>query len=289
VTVGSAAPAGGVDLAISMGASSNQSNTVQNSTTSAGSTVAAGGNTTIIATGAGQDSNLAIGGSEVSGTNVNLQADNQINLIGQRNSNEEHSTNKGSSASLGVSFGSSGLMVNASASGSRGKGDGSDSDVTNTHVNASNQLAMNSGGDTNIKGATASGKQVTANVGGNLNVGSQQDSSQYKSQQQSLGGSLSVGLGTKGFVSGSISASRSKVDGNYVSVTEQSGILAGDDGFKVAVNGNTDLKGAKIASTDKAVTDNKNSFTTASLTTSDIQNKSDYKAESQSFSAGGGY
>jgi filamentous hemagglutinin len=285
-----AAPAGGVDLAISMGSSSNQSNTVQNSTMSAGSTVAAGGSATIIATGAGANSNLTIGGSEVSGTNVNLKADNQINLIGQRNSNEEHSTNKGSSASLGISFGSSGFMVNASASGSRGKGDGSDSDVTNTHINASNQLAMTSGGDTNIKGATASGKQVTANVGtngkGNLNIESLQDTSQYKSQQQSLGGSVSVGVGK---VSGSISASRSKVDGNYKSVTEQSGILAGDDGFKVNVNGNTDLKGAKIASTDKAVTDNKNSLTTASLTTSVIQNKSEYKAESQSFSAGGGY
>ena len=285
-----AAPAGGVDLAISMGASSNQSNTVQNSTTSAGSTVAAGGNTTIIATGAGVNSNLTIAGSEVSGTNVNLKADNQINLLGQRNSNEEHSTNKGSSASLGISFGSSGFMVNASASGSRGKGDGSDSDVTNTHISASNQLAMTSGGDTNIKGATASGKQVTANVGtngqGNLNIESLQDTSQYKSQQQSLGGSVSVGVGK---VSGSISASRSKVDGNYKSVTEQSGILAGDDGFKVNVNGNTDLKGAKIASTDKAVINSKNNLTTASLTTSDIQNKSDYKAESQSFSAGGGY
>ncbi|WP_034301280.1 hemagglutinin repeat-containing protein [Herbaspirillum sp. RV1423] len=283
---GSAAPAGGIDLAVSMGSSSNQSNTVQSSTTSAGSTVAAGGNTNIIATGAGKDSNLIIQASEILGNNIRLHADNQIKLQAQRNSNEEHSTNKGSSASIGISFGSSGFMVNASASGSRGKGDGSDSDHTNTHVNATNQLAMTSGDDTDIQGATASGKQVTINVGGNLNVESLQDSSQYKSQQQSLGGSISAGVGK---VSGSISASRSKVDGNYVSVTEQSGILAGDDGFKVAVNGNTDLKGAKIASTDKAVQDGKNSFTTASLTTSDIQNKSDYKAESQSVSAGGGY
>ncbi|PNX69727.1 hypothetical protein L195_g064565, partial [Trifolium pratense] len=53
-------------------------------------------------------------------------------------------------------------MVNASASGSRGKGDGSDSDHTNTHINATKQLAMTSGGDTTIKGATASGKEVTA-------------------------------------------------------------------------------------------------------------------------------
>jgi filamentous hemagglutinin len=287
---GSAAPAGGVDLAFSIGSSSNQSNTVQNSTTAAGSTVSAKGTTSITATGAGQQSNLTLVGSEVTGTNVNLKADNQINLIGQRNNNEEHSTNKGSSASVGFSVGSSGFMVNASASGSRGKGDGSDSDTTNTHVKAVNQLAMTSGGDTTIRGATASGKQVTANVGtngqGNLNIESLQDTSQYKSQQQSLGGSISAGVGK---VSGSINASRSKVEGNYQSVTEQSGILAGDGGFKVNVNGNTDLKGGKIASTDKAVTDNKNSFTTASLTTSDIRNKSDYKAESQSFSAGGGY
>jgi filamentous hemagglutinin len=286
---GSAAPAGGVDLAFSIGSSSNQSNTVQNSTTAAGSTVAAKGTTSITAAGAGQQSNLTIVGSEVTGNDINLKADNQINLLAQRNTNEEHSTNKGSSASIGFSIGSSGFLVNASASGSRGKGDGSDTDHTNTHVTATNQLVMNSGSDTNVKGATASGKQVTANVGGNLNVESLQDTSQYKSQQQSLGGSLSVGLGSKGFVSGSISASRSKVDGNYQSVTEQSGILAGDGGFKVTVNGNTDLKGGKIASTDKAVSDNKNSFTTAKLTTSDIRNKSDYKAESQSFSAGGGY
>ncbi|MBP0597387.1 hemagglutinin repeat-containing protein [Herbaspirillum sp. LeCh32-8] len=280
-----AAPAGGIDLAASIGASSSQSTTVQNGTSAASSTVAAGGTTTITATGAGKDSNLAIVGSEVSGNNVSLTADNQINLLGQRNNNEEHSSNKSSSASVGFSVGSSGWRFNASASGSRGKGDGSDSDVTNTHVTANNQLAMASGGDTTIKGATASGKQVTANVSGNLNVESLQDSSQYKSQQQSLGGSISAGTG----FSGSINASHSKVDGNYVSVIEQSGINAGDGGFQVNVNGNTDLKGGKIASSDKAVQDGKNTFQTASLTTSDIQNQSNYKAESQSFSAGGGY
>ncbi|MBP0597384.1 hemagglutinin repeat-containing protein [Herbaspirillum sp. LeCh32-8] len=280
-----AAPAGGIDLAASIGASSSQSTTVQNGTSAASSTVAAGGTTTITATGAGKDSNLAIVGSEVSGNNVNLKADNQINLLGQRNNNEEHSSNKSRSASVGFSVGSSGWRFNASASGSRGKGDGSDSDVTNTLVTANNQLAMASGGDTTIKGATASGKQVTANVGGDLNVESLQDSSQYKSQQQSLGGSISVGTG----FSGSINASHSKVDGNYVSVIEQSGINAGDGGFQVNVNGNTDLKGGKIASTDKAVADNKNTFQTTSLTTSTIQNQSNYKAESQSFSVGGGY
>ncbi|MFJ3045275.1 hemagglutinin repeat-containing protein [Herbaspirillum chlorophenolicum] len=284
---GSAAPAGGIDLAISIGSSSNESKTVQSSTTTAASTVASGGTTTIAATGAGKDSNLTITGSEVTGKNINLIADNQINLLAQRNTNEEHSTNKGSSASVGISIGTSGLMLNASASGSRGKGDGNDSDYSNTHVTAGNQLSMSSGGDMTLKGAVAAGQQVIASVGGNLNIESLQDASYYKSQQQSLGGSVSVGLG-KGF-SGSISASQSKVDGNYQSVIEQSAISAGDGGFQINVGGNTDLKGAKIASTDKAVEEGKNQFQTASLTMSDIQNKSEYKAESQSVSAGGGY
>lgn len=54
-------------------------------------------------------------------------------------------------------------------------------------------------------------------------------------------------------MSGSLNAARSSVDGNYASVNEQSGIKAGDGGFQINVKGNTDLKGAKIASTDKAV------------------------------------
>ncbi|EJM99203.1 hypothetical protein PMI40_03737, partial [Herbaspirillum sp. YR522] len=105
-------------------------------------------------------------------------------------------------------------------------------------------------------------------------IGSLQDTSYYKSQQQSLVGSVSVGRG-RGF-SGSVSASQSKVDANYASVGEQSGINAGDGSFQVKVNvkGNTDLKGGKIASTDKAMEDGKNSLTTGTLTVSEIENRS---------------
>lgn len=283
---GSAAPAGGFDLAFSLGASSNTNSTVQSSTTAVRSQVASGGTTTIAAKGAEQKSNLTVRASDVSGDNVDLSADNQLNLLAGKNTNEEHSRNKGGSASIGFSIGTSGFMVNASASGSRGKGDGSDSDHDNTRVTATNKLAMTSGGDTNVRGGTASGKQVSAKVGGDLNIESLQDSSFYKSQQQSLGGSISVGAGK---VSGSINAANSRVSGNYQSVIEQSGILAGDDGFDIKVAGNTDLKGGKIASSDKAIQNGKNKLSTATLTTSDIQNQSSYKAESQSISVGGGY
>ena len=88
-------------------------------------------------------------------------------------------------------------------------------------------------------------------------------------------------------MSGSINASKSNTDSNFKSVGEQSGIKAGDGGFDVNVKGNTDLKGGVIASTDKAVDEGRNTFTTGgALTSSDIQNKADYKASGFSVSMG---
>jgi filamentous hemagglutinin len=71
--------------------------------------------------------------------------------------------------------------------------------------------------------------------------------------------------------------------GNYAGVDEQSGIYAGDGGFNINVKGNTDLKGAVIASDADA---SKNTLNTGTLTFSDIENHSDYSASSSGFSAG---
>jgi filamentous hemagglutinin len=65
-------------------------------------------------------------------------------------------------------------------------------------------------------------------------------------------------------------------------------VFAGDGGFQVNVNGNTDLKGAVIASTEQAIRDRKNSLTTNTLATRDIENKAEYKASSTSLSVGYG-
>nr|CUV15759.1 conserved protein of unknown function [Ralstonia solanacearum] len=94
---------------------------------------------------------------------------------------------------------------------------------------------------------------------------------------------MTVGFG----FSGSANFSQQKIDSDFASVTEQSGIKAGDKGFQVNVRGNTDLKGAVIASTDKAVQDGVNSLTTATLTRSEIHNRAEYSASS--IGIGGGY
>ena len=75
-----------------------------------------------------------------------------------------------------------------------------------------------------------------------------------------------------------------KANGSHASVSEQSGIKAGDQGFDVNVKGNTNLKGGVISSTQAAIDEKKNSFQTASLTTSDIENHSTYKASGYSVS-----
>ncbi|MGC5953776.1 hemagglutinin repeat-containing protein [Ralstonia pseudosolanacearum] len=279
---------GGASISITVGGSKSESKQTQDADTAAGSTVRAGGDVRIRSTGDGQNSTLTVQGSDVqAGKNALLKADGDINLLAAKNTADMERSSSSMSGGVGVavSVSSNGASfgVTANASASRGTGNGHDVTWTNTHVNARNQLTLESGGDTNLKGAVASGRQVVADVGGNLNATSLQDTSTFHSKDQSISGSVTVGYG----FSGSASVSQQKIDSDYASVTEQSGIKAGDGGFQINVRGNTGLKGAVITSTDKAVQNGANSLTTATLTTSDIQNHADYNASS--IGIGGGY
>ncbi|MGZ7174126.1 hemagglutinin repeat-containing protein [Burkholderia gladioli] len=283
-----------VGINVSVGASKNDSQMQAQSSTAVGSTVSAGRNVTIAAAGAGKDSNIDVIGSTISArNNAKLAAEGNVNLQAAENTSSQHSTNSGSSASAGVSFtvgDKSGIAFTAGVAGNRGNADGDSSTWTNTHVSAGNELAIQSGGDTNLKGAVASGKQVVADVGGNLNIESLQDKDHYDSKQQSAGISASVcapPLCTgKSSVAGSVG--QTKMNSDYASVIEQSGIKAGDGGFQVDVKGNTDLKGGVVASSDKAVQDNLNKLTTSTLTHSDIENHASYDASSIGLSGGYG-
>ncbi|MDN7560188.1 hemagglutinin repeat-containing protein [Burkholderia orbicola] len=280
-----------VGVNVSVGASKSDSQMQAQSSTAVESTVSAGRNVTISAAGAGKDSNIDVIGSTISaGNNAKLAAEGNVNLQAAENTSSQHSTNSGSSASVGVSFtvgAKTGVALTAGVAGNRGNADGDSSTWTNTHVTAGNQLAIQSGGDTNLKGAVASGKQVVADVGGSLNIESLQDKDHYGSKQQNAGVSVSVcPPPCVSSVAGSVG--QTKMNSDYASVIEQSGIKAGDGGFQVDVRGNTDLKGGVIASSDKAVQDNLNSLTTATLTHSDIENHASYDASSVGLSGGYG-
>ena len=145
-----------------------------------------------------------------------------------------------------------------------------------THVGSTaGKTIIRSGGDTTLKGAQLIGKGVQADTH-NLHIESVQDTETYQSKQQNGNVQVTVGYG----FSASGSYSQSKVKADHASVTEQSGIYAGEDGYQIKVGDNTDLKGGIITSGKSAEDKGKNLFQTAPLTASDIQNHSRYEGKS---------
>jgi filamentous hemagglutinin len=92
---------------------------------------------------------------------------------------------------------------------------------------------------------------------------------------------VSVPIGAGAF-SASVSGGKGKINSTFQSVTEQSGIRAGDGGFDIVVKGNTDLKAGVITSTAQASLDNRNSLITGSLTQSSLENTAQYSASTTS-------
>ncbi|WP_043278344.1 hemagglutinin repeat-containing protein [Burkholderia pseudomallei] len=277
---GPQAPSIGVQVSVGSSHSSMQSS--EDQTIQRGSSINAGGNAKLIATGNGtpKDGNITIAGSNVNAANVALVANNQVNLVNTTDTDKTQSSNSSSGSSVGVSIGTNGIGVSASMQRAHGDGNSDAAIQNNTHINASQTATIVSGGDTNVIGANVNANKVVADVGGNLNVASVQDTTVSAAHQSSAGGGFTISQTGGG---ASFSAQNGHADGNYAGVKEQAGIQAGSVGFDVTVKGNTDLKGAYIGSTADA---SKNSLTTGTLTTSDIENHSHYSANSAGFSAG---
>ncbi|OEZ65950.1 filamentous hemagglutinin [Janthinobacterium sp. HH103] len=277
---------GGPSISISLTAGHSESQQTQTtaSTTHSGS-VLTGNNINITATGGGKDSNITILGSDLNAKNdIRLHADNNVNLLAAQDTESQHSKSSSMSASVGVqaivSTKGTSFGFTASLSGSKGHEDGDGTTQLNTHVNAGDKLIISSGGDTNIKGAVASANQVIADIKGNLNLESLQDTAKFDSKSQSISASGTVGFGAS--VSGSYS--QSNMHNDYASVQEQSGIKAGDGGFQIKVGGNTDLKGAVISATEAGKLGS--SLVTSTLTHSDIANHAISKGSSVGVSGG---
>nr|WP_318035825.1 hemagglutinin repeat-containing protein [Ralstonia pseudosolanacearum] len=270
-------------IELSWGSTSSKNTFTENSTQHNGSNIKAGGTAAFVATGDGTpgSGNVTIQGSDVNAQNVLLHAKNQVNLVNSTDTDSTRSTNESKSVSVGVSYGTGGWGVSASMSKAHGDANSDASTQNNTHVNARGTATIVSGGDTNIAGANVKADKVVADVGGNLNLASVQDTSHSTAHQESAGGGFSV---SQGGASGNLSFSSGRASGSYAGVNEQTGIQAGAGGFGINVKGNTDLKGAYIAST---ATPDKNQLTTGTLTWRDVQNHSDYSATSVGFSAGG--
>lgn len=257
-----------LSINISLGTTKSRSESNSTTTVANASEVKAGGDINVTST----KKDINITGSNVEGKDVTLNAKENLNITASKNTNITEQNSKSSSASVGASL-ELGKGPSYSISGSMSKGEVSANGTTynESTVTANKDLSFASGNDTNIKGGKLSGEKVTGNVGNDLNIESKQDSNSYKENNKSVG--ASVGLGSNKAISGS--ASVGKINSNYESVTDQSGIYAGKEGFDIRVEANTDLKGGIISSTADA---DKNKLSTGTLTFEDIQNKADYKA-----------
>jgi filamentous hemagglutinin len=249
--------------------------------------VSAGNNIHIKATGkqTGQG-NIQVTGSTIqAGNDIHLKANNDIQLIGDVNTQHRDSDERQISASVGVgvSLGKeTNFAIKGKGSFSRERENQDGSAWTESLIKADQKLSIETGHDMTVKGAQLKGERIKADIGHNLNIESLQDSDDY--DYDKLKGTVS---GSYGFGSGGISAdiglAKTKMESEWASVTDQSGIFAGKEGFDIKVGNHTDLKGAVIAAEGEK---DKNRLETGNISFSDIENKADYKVKHDAINAG---
>ncbi|EPE5457566.1 hemagglutinin repeat-containing protein, partial [Escherichia coli] len=232
---------------------------------------------------------IVIAGSQLkAGGNTSLDAANDILLSGAANTQKTTGRNSSSGGGVGVSIGAggngAGISVFAGVNAAKGSEKGNGTEWTETTTDSGKTVTINSGRDTVLNGAQVNGNRIIADVGHDLLISSQQDTSKYDSKQTSVaaGGSFTFGSMTG---SGYIAASRDKMKSRFDSVAEQTGMFAGDGGFDITVGRHTQLDGAVIAST---ATPDKNHLDTGTLGFSDLHNEADYKVSHSGISLSGG-
>ena len=280
----------GVSLSLTTQKSKSQQHS--ESDTVSGSTLNAGNNLSVVATGKNRGDNrgdIVIAGSQLkAGGNTSLDAANDVLLSGAANTQKTTGRNSSSGGGVGVSIGAggngAGISVFASVNAAKGSEKGNGTEWTETTIDSGKTVTINSGRDTVLNGAQVNGNKIIADVGHDLLISSQQDTSKYDSKQTSVaaGGSFTFGSMTG---SGYIAASRDKMKSRFDSVAEQTGMFAGDGGFDITVGRHTQLDGAVIAST---ATPDKNHLDTGTLGFSDLHNEADYKVSHSGISLSGG-
>ena len=245
-----------------------------------GSTVTAGRTAAVIA-----KEDIAVKGSTIHAKDIHLKAGNNIHILSSENKRTTIEDYKAKSGSIGAFLSKGVYGIGASY----GKGKGQIKETTFTHtpteITAENNAVLSSGNDTTIKGGIIKGNKVTADIRRNLTIESEQDKKNYKETSKTSGLSISYTPGSAVTVSGG--KGKTNTDSTYESVTTQSGLYAGKEGYDIQVKNNTHLKGGIIDSKAPA---EKNKLTTGTLTWENIDNKAEYKTSGKgiSYSTGAG-
>ncbi|RPE03238.1 filamentous hemagglutinin N-terminal domain-containing protein, partial [Candidatus Pantoea deserta] len=278
----------GIKIELNVGSSKSKSTSEYSSNTVSGSSLSGGGSVAVVATGAnGASGDLKLAGSGITGNDVTLAAAHDLILVAASNQTQQKSSNSSSGWSAGVHVAigqKTGFGIQANGYMASGRENGDSTTWVNGRVNAKDDLTLSSGNDMLLSGAQALGDSISVNVGNNLTLTSLQDTDNYQSKQQSASGGFSLTWGTGGSIG--LSLSSSKVNSEYASVGDQSGLFAGDGGYDVFVGNHTQLNGAVIASTADAAN---NRLSTGTLGWDSIDNHAEYHASSASFGFSGGY
>ena len=241
-----------------------------------GSRITAGRTAAIIA-----KEDMTVKGSTVNAKDIHLKTGNNIHILSSENKSTTTEETKGKSGSIGAFLSKGGYGIGASY----GKGKGQTEETTLTHtpsdITAKNTVALSGGNDTLIRGGTVKGNKVTVNAG-RMSIESEQDKKNYKETGKTSGLSVSYTPGSAVSVSGG--KGQTNTDSTYESVTKQTGIYAGKEGYDIQVKNNTRLKGAVI---DSQAEKEKNRITTGTLTWENIDNKAEYKTGGHGISYNG--
>ena len=263
-----------VNLSVSIGSTSKKQGQVVDTNTYQGGTLVSENDVHIVARDAEQ-SGIGLTGETVEAKKLVLDSASDINLEAGKNTVDVNNTYKSSgwSVGAGISLTGGGLLdINASGHMARQNGDTHQESYVPTKIKAVELAQLKAKRDTKIIGSTVSGKKVEVDTGRDLHIQSLQDVDNFKEHSKSAGFSVSSKPNFKD-PTGSINASVGRIDSKWKSVTQQAGILAGDEGYDISVGNSTRLEGAVIKSDAPKA---KNKLTTKFLEMKDIQNEAEY-------------
>ncbi|MGY0400027.1 MAG: hemagglutinin repeat-containing protein, partial [Ostreibacterium sp.] len=278
--MGKSGNGGGLRVSLTYGKQKNSAESHSRQRQAHASQLLGGGKVNLLATGGGKASNIHIIGSDVwgkQGTKLSADHDVVIEAAKQTAVNSRRSHQSGWNAGLAIAVGQGiSLGVTAGVNGGKGHGNGDDVSYRHSHVGYQGSRTEVSAGDLlSLKGAQLLGKGVKVSAD-SLSIESLQDHSQYSSKKTHANASLTAGAG----VSGSGNYGNAKVNSDYANVSEQSGILSGDEGFEVNIKQGTRLVGGVITSTKAAELAHKNHFSTGTLSRKDLFDYSKGSAKS---------
>ncbi|WP_409361865.1 hemagglutinin repeat-containing protein [Bartonella heixiaziensis] len=213
-----------------------------------------------------------------------LKAGQNITLESAQNVQKSTAKSRSASINVGYSYGNSSISLMGNGFFNQQKKSDESVQHKNSHLSGTGNIRITSEADTTLSGAVVAGKSIKTNIGGDFTIASRSDNGQTFNAQQSAfvhyhGEEKDDAVNING------NWLKNKSSSYYENVLEQSGIKVGKQGFDMTVTGKTTLTSGII---DSIASADKNTLTTATITTSDIANSAKAQANSDEISIAAG-